>query len=142
MDIDSVARLVAVLNEYPVSEIAVEAAGRRIHVRRSAAASAVSARSLPDKPPEPPAEALPTEEAYTLTAGMVGLFHHTEPPVGYAQVVAPAQTVGGIEAMKLVTDVVVETGGRVIEVLIEDGAPVEYGQPLFRLVPDSAGAPD
>lgn len=138
MDIDSVARLVAVLKEYPVSEIAVEAAGRRIHVRRSAAASAVPAQS----PPEPPAEALPTEEAYTLTAGMVGLFHHTEPPVGYAQTVAPAQTVGGIEAMKLVTDVVIETGGRVIEVLIEDGAPVEYGQPLFRLVPDSAGASD
>lgn len=140
MDIDSVARLVAVLNEYPVSEIAVEEAGRRIHVRRSV--SAVPAPSLPGEPPKPPSEALPTEEAYTLTAGMVGLFHHTEPPVGHAQVVAPGQTVGGIEAMKLVTDVIVETGGRVIEVLIEDGAPVEYGQPLFRLAPDSAGAPD
>ena len=35
--------------------------------------------------------------------------------------------------MKLMNDVLADQGGQVIEVLIEDGAPVEYGQPLFRL---------
>ena len=64
---------------------------------------------------------------------MVGIFHHAEPPLPYAAVVAPGQVVGSIESMKLMNEVLAEAGGRVTEVLVEDGAPVEYGQALFRL---------
>ena len=67
---------------------------------------------------------------------MVGLFRHATPPVGYGALVTPGQVVGNIESMKVLNDVPAAEGGRVADVFVEEGAPVEYGQPLFRLVPE------
>jgi len=78
-------------------------------------------------------EEIAPPETKTLTATMVGIFHDTDPPLPYAAEVTVGQVVGSIESMKLMNEVLSEFGGRVVEVLTEDGAPVEYGQPLFRL---------
>ena len=142
MNLELVEQIVSVLGEYPVSEITVERDGQRVSVCRPLTASVPPARPEDGPPPasqaaspEPGSE---TEAAApaprTLTATMVGIFHHADPPVPYAAVIAPGQRVGFIESMKLMNDVLAETGGRVTEVLVEDGAPVEYGQSLFRLV--------
>jgi acetyl-CoA carboxylase biotin carboxyl carrier protein len=137
MDLELVERIVALLGEYPVSEIAVEQDGRRVCARKpltAPAAPAAAPTSLAIEAPAPaPPEAPAPEEARTLAAPMVGIFHHAEPPLPYAATVRPGQTVGYIESMKLMNDVVAEVGGRVTDVLVEDGAPVEYGQGLFRL---------
>jgi len=45
--------------------------------------------------------------------------------------VEAGSAVGAIESMKILSPVVAETDGRIVEVLVEDGHPVEYGQPLF-----------
>lgn len=149
MNLETVEHIVALISEYPVSEVTLEQDGQRIHVRRSAASPLPvppppSALHAPadNAPAEGPAddEALPTDEIpqreerlILLTAPMVGVFHHPPQPVRYGGVIAPGQTVGSIESMKLMNDVLANQGGQVIEVLIEDGTPVEYGQPLFRL---------
>ena len=136
MNLEFVEQVVALIGEYPVSEITVEQDGRRVCVRRPLTAAAPSAPreeeilSLNGPVTEPEPE---PEETRVLTATMVGIFHHAEPPLPYAATVRSGQVVGYIESMKLMNDVVVEEAGRVTDVLVEDGAPVEYGQALFRL---------
>ena len=139
MNLELVEQIVSVLGEYPVSEILVEQEGRRVNVRRPLGAGL----ALPHRASEAAAESVAEapnlaapEPLRTLSATMVGIFHHADPPVAYAALMAPGQRVGFIESMKLMNDVVVEEGGRISEILVEDGAPVEYGQPLFRLAPE------
>jgi len=122
MNLDLVEQIVALMGEYPVSEITVEQEGSRVCVRRPLSAAA------PARP----------EEARQLLAPMVGIFHHAEPPLPYAADVRPGQVIGYIESMKLMNDVVAEESGRVTDVLVEDRAPVDYGQPLFRLAAPSS----
>jgi oxaloacetate decarboxylase alpha subunit len=62
---------------------------------------------------------------------MVGVFRFADAVMHAGHTLAPGQAVGAIESMNLMNDVRADVGGEIIEVLIEDGAPVEYGQPLF-----------
>ena len=136
MNLELVEKIVALIGEYPVSEIQVEQEGHRVCVRRPLAAAPFATPAPEILSLEGPSDREPEtvpEEVRLLTATMVGIFHHAEPPLPYAAAVTSGQVVGYIESMKLMNDVVVEEAGRVIDVLVEDGAPVDYGQPLFRL---------
>ena len=64
---------------------------------------------------------------------MVGIFHSAGNSMTEGVAVKAGQSVGAIESMKLMNDVISECDGVIAEVLVEDGLPVEYGQPLFRL---------
>jgi len=144
MNLELVEEIVALIGQHPVSEILVEQEGRRIRICRPLSAATFVPASAPtvavgetaaDARSEDTAsvEEIAPPETKTLTATMVGIFHHTDPPLPYAAEVTVGQVVGSIESMKLMNEVLSEFGGRVVEVLTEDGAPVEYGQPLFRL---------
>jgi len=66
----------------------------------------------------------------------VGTFYRSaspeaEPFVGVGSQVGPETVLCIIEAMKVMNEIKAETSGRIVEVLVENGAPVEYGQPLF-----------
>lgn len=146
MNLETVEQVVSLLNEYPVSEITLEQDGGRVYARRGH--SPLPAAAVAPTPAanteisidntaaggddrEPITEA--DETPILLAAPMVGLFHHLDPPIRYGGLLASGDVVGSIESMKLMNDVTAEQGGRIIEVLVEDGAPVEYGQALFRL---------
>lgn len=147
MTLETIEQIVTLISENPVSEITLEQEGQRVHVRKSpmapAHAPAPMAADAPhaEVPSGTPVAPLPMEpedaEPILLTAPMVGLFHHLSQPVRYGGLITPGDIVGSIESMKLMTDVPAQQGGRVVEVLVEDGGPVEYGQALFRL--DAAG---
>lgn len=137
MNLELVEQIVVLLGEYPVSEIAVESERGRVHVRRPLASAfpvtpALEKLLAAESPAEEASEEK-ADETRVLTAPMVGIFYHAEPPWTLASEVRPGQVVGCIESMKLLNDVTAEDGGQVTEVLVEDGAPVEYGQALFRL---------
>ena len=139
MNLELVEKIVSLLGEYPVSEIAVESGELKVHVIRPLTSAAPSAAALSPEPSLTLAaegESLPEEimpETIVLTSPMVGIFYHAEPPLPLAAEVSPGQIVGSIESMKLMNDVVAGQGGRIVEVLVEDGAPVDYGRALFRL---------
>ena len=76
---------------------------------------------------------LTAPEPIRLWSPMVGVFYHARPPLPYGAEIEPGQIVGSIESMKLMNDVRAEHAGRLTDILIEDGTPVEYGQTLFRL---------
>jgi acetyl-CoA carboxylase biotin carboxyl carrier protein len=133
MNIELVEQIVALMGEHPVSEISVEQEGFKVRVCRPLSVASpveTAAVSVVEFIAEPE---IVLPETHTLTASMVGIFHHGTPPLPYAALVTVGQVVGSIESMKLMNEVSAEYGGRVIETLTEDGAAVEYGQPQFRL---------
>jgi len=98
----------------------------------------------PPPPPQaaPPVALLPGIREEALVAPMVGVLYRspqpgTPPFVSEGDVVVPGQQVAIIEAMKLMIPVEADRGGRITAVLVSDEQSVEYGQPLFTLVPDA-----
>jgi len=76
-----------------------------------------------------------------ITSPMVGTFYHApapdEPPfVELGDRIRKGQAVCIIEAMKLMNELEAEVTGEIVEILVENGQPVEYGQPLMRVNPD------
>ena len=139
MNLELAEKLVGLLGEYPVSEITVETETSRVHmvkppgsVPTAPVATAESAAPMAEDA-EPLAAADAAPEPIRLPSPMVGVFYHVEPPLPFGAEIKPGQLVGSIESMKLMNDVRAEHAGRLTDILIEDGAPVEYGQTLFRL---------
>jgi acetyl-CoA carboxylase biotin carboxyl carrier protein len=90
--------------------------------------------------PDGPGPAGRTAGRAVVTAPVVGTFYHASRPgadpfVRVGDTVDAEQTVGLVEAMKLMNPVLAETRGRVVEVLAGNGQPVEFGQPLIVLDP-------
>jgi acetyl-CoA carboxylase biotin carboxyl carrier protein len=90
---------------------------------------------------DPPAEAGRTAEGRTtITAPLVGTFYRCPEPgspafVDVGDPVESGQEVAIIEAMKLMNVITAEQPGRIVDILVADGAPVEYGQELFVVEP-------
>ena len=87
----------------------------------------------------PPAAAAPgpaEPTGHVVKSPMVGTFYRSPSPgasafVELGQTVKPGDTLCIIEAMKLLNEIEAEVGGVVKEILVDNGQPVEYGQPLF-----------
>ncbi|MEU0152895.1 acetyl-CoA carboxylase biotin carboxyl carrier protein [Micromonospora fulviviridis] len=97
-------------------------------------------RAEVDPVPAPQVEAVPAADRPAVRAPVVGTFYRAPEPgaapfVAVGDVVRPGQVVGIVEAMKLMNEVTAGQAGRVVEVLVEDGKPVEYDQPLIALEP-------
>ncbi len=86
-----------------------------------------------------PAAAAPTEAAGTfISSPFVGTFYRRPNPdssnyVAVHDKVDKGQVLCIVEAMKLMNEIEADVAGTVIAILVEDGAPVEYGQPLFKI---------
>jgi acetyl-CoA carboxylase biotin carboxyl carrier protein len=144
--LDLARRLAAVVNELGLSEIEVESAGVKLRVQRAAPlAAAPVAVALPGPAPvtsERPivADAVPLTASISIEAPMVGTFYRAssptaEPYVREGDMVKEGQILCIIEAMKLMNEIESKAAGRVAKILVENGQPVEYGQPLFLLEP-------
>lgn len=111
-----------------------------------AAYSAPPARLQPDPAEREAAPEASAEDQQLITSPMVGTFYHAEsegadPFVSVGDVVAAGQTVGIVEAMKLFNPIVAECAGVVLEVLVGNAKPVQFGDPLVRLSTDPAQLP-
>ncbi|MEU7763028.1 MULTISPECIES: acetyl-CoA carboxylase biotin carboxyl carrier protein [Micromonospora] len=98
-------------------------------------AEALSARAA-----EPAARTAPVTDRPAVRSPVVGTFYRAPEPgampfVAVGDMVRPGQVVGIVEAMKLMNEVTAGQAGRVVEVLVDDGKPVEYDQPLIALEP-------
>lgn len=147
MEIDEIEQLVDIIREARISELTVSSEGSTVRLRKPlpAAAEAPSVRSTtPERAPVPesdsrrlpdvesPAEAPPQSDLF-ITAPMVGIFHRIDGVGGVGAAVRTGQPVCAIESMKLMNDILSEHDAVIAEALVDDGVPVEYGQPLFRL---------
>lgn len=153
-DVRRIRRLVELMNEFDLSEIDLRQQDHRIRLRRgvevpfveapapSAAPRAV-APAAPAPAPTTPAKAEPAASAddknvVAIKSPMVGTFYRSPSPeagpfVKVGDHVGPETTVCVIEAMKVFNELPAECSGQIVAVLVENGEPVEFGQPLFRV---------
>jgi acetyl-CoA carboxylase biotin carboxyl carrier protein len=152
-DVRKIRRLVELMKEHDLSEIDLQQGEVRIQLRRTGSgaqpmiASAPVVQQAPAAavagPPAPESDtSVATEaknEAVTLIRSpMVGTFYAASDPDSppYVKVgdhVGPETTVCIVEAMKVFNQIPAELTGRIVAVLAENGAPVEFGQPLFKI---------
>ena len=86
------------------------------------------------------AKAAADQKMFTVNSPFVGTFYRSASPdtpafVDTGQVVKKGQVLCIVEAMKLMNEIEAEHPGRLVEVLVQNGSPVEYGEPLFRFEP-------
>jgi acetyl-CoA carboxylase biotin carboxyl carrier protein len=141
VDHDLIRELARLLDETGLSEIEYERDGQRVRVARQAPGSAaVPARpATPADPPAPVAETAPLDPAKhpgVVTSPMVGTAYvgpepGARPFVEVGSHVEAGDTLLIVEAMKTMNQIPSPRAGTVIQVLIEDGQPVEFGEPLM-----------
>jgi acetyl-CoA carboxylase biotin carboxyl carrier protein len=156
-DHNQLRELLALIGESDIQELRLEGEDFRLEVRRNlpSPATVVQAPALvpvtgspaltpppvsasPSVPP-PPAAAV-RGDLVAITAPMVATFYRSpapgEPPfVSVGDRVSAGQPVCILEAMKLMNELETETTGEVVEILVENGTPVEFGQVLMRIRP-------
>jgi acetyl-CoA carboxylase biotin carboxyl carrier protein len=133
-----VEEVVALAARHDLAELEVESGGTRIRVVREHAPVTV-ARPMESRPAADEVRSVPSD-LVTVEAPMVGTFYRAAAPdaapfVNEGDVVKEAQVLCIIEAMKLMNEIEAKAAGRIEKILVENGQPVEYGQPLFLVNP-------
>ena len=148
MDIRKVKKLIELLEESDVAEIEIHEGEESVRISRASSAAAPAVYAAPAPYPAAPAvtapAAAPAETAkepeepsgHLIRSPMVGTFYRAPSPgakvfVEEGQAVAKGDTLCIIEAMKILNQIETDMSGKVIDILVENGQPVEYNQPLF-----------
>ena len=152
MDVGFLGRLIALVERFPrLTELDYAEGGTQVRIARNphggASATEMVGRSPADPPPGSPTEGPATNVAatevtatdaaeHTVSAGTPGTFFRApgRPPfVAEGDRVREGQTLGLLEAMKVLNPVEADRDGRVLRILVEDGAAVAAGTPLLIL---------
>jgi acetyl-CoA carboxylase biotin carboxyl carrier protein len=142
VDPDVVREMAKLLEETGLSEIEVERGGVRVRVARerpaAPAASTARAEPAPRATASPNSGAEPAPKAGTMvTSPMVGTVYLAPQPGAPPFVNVGDEVTDGtvciIEAMKTMNPVAAPAAGRIAEILVRDGQPVEFGEPLMRI---------
>ncbi len=150
MDIRKVKKLIELLEESGISEIEIKEGEESVRISRAlsgAVAAPIAATQVVAPPPLAPAPAAAaaqpeapagpaTPEGTVIESPMVGTFYASPSPgspafVAVGQTVKPGDTICIVEAMKILNQIESEVSGTIKAVLVEDGQPVEFGQPLM-----------
>jgi len=135
-------QLIRLVQRTGIGELEVSSGGKTVRI--SAFAGPGSAFAAPAPAPAAPARAVAeapgTEHLKTITSPMVGTFYRApapdaDPYVETGALVEVGQMVCIIEAMKLMNEIESEVKGRIVQILVENAQPVEFGQKLFLVEP-------
>jgi acetyl-CoA carboxylase biotin carboxyl carrier protein len=145
-DVRRVRRLVELMKEHDLSEIDIREGTTRIKLRRGAdpvvsvAAPRAAAPMAAGAAPPAAAEAPKADDSHVavIKSPIVGTFYAAPNPESPAFVkvgdhVGPETTVCIVEAMKVFNQIPAEVSGKITSRLVENGQPVEFGQPLFKV---------
>jgi len=157
VNIEELRELISLLRENGLAELELENEGFRVRLRRESALGESSHSSAPQPAQAPaPAASAPApaasgpahpgtqattaaaqdQDLHIISSPIVGTFYRSasptaEPFVKIGSNVGQESVVCIIEAMKLMNEIQAETSGEVVKIYVENGQPVEYGQPLF-----------
>ena len=153
MDVKDLKTLIKMVTETDITEFEMENADEKIVIKRGTAGqiihmAAPSAMAAPTAMAMMPAAAAPVaapvvvpavaDKYETITSPIVGTFYRKSSPeappyVEVGSVVEKGQTVCLVEAMKLFNEIEADFNCRIVEIIKNDAAPVEFGEPLFRV---------
>ena len=133
IDTARVEAMAKILTGTPVAELVVACAGLELRLSRTPEMVAVPVTMAPDDL----CTVSPGPTECPVTATRVGIFHVGRKPVAVGDRLQPGDVIGFVESMRIPNEVASPFGGMVIQVLVEDGSPVEYGQELLIVKEDS-----
>lgn len=139
--IESVRELIAMMSKGGISELDLTTGDVSIRLRGQSATVAAPAASHHSAPVGHAAAAGQDEpEGNVITSPMIGTFYSAPSPgeapfVKIGDEVEMGQVIGIIEAMKIMNEITADHAGVIVEALVQNAQPVEYGSPLFRVVP-------
>lgn len=154
MDLTLIKKLVKLIESSEVTDLEIEENGTRIRVAKKVRVSQMAAHTLSPVPVQ--AQSAQSETAKTpeskkedeeasssyheIRSPIVGTFYRAPAPDAdaYVQVgdtVSPGSVLCIVEAMKLMNEIESDTSGKIVKILVENGKPVEYNQPLFLIQP-------
>lgn len=147
MDLRKLKKLIDLVEESGIAELEITEGEERVRIARVLAGSQPVYMHAPMPAPTvpvaaataaaPPVEAAPAEpEGHVVRSPMVGTFFRAPSPgaksfTEVGQSVSAGDTLCIIEAMKLLNEIEADQGGVIKAILVENGQPVEYGEPLF-----------
>jgi acetyl-CoA carboxylase biotin carboxyl carrier protein len=149
MNIKEIKEMINLMNENSLMELEIEKEGMRIRLKKTSSGVegfsgpiVVERQNLVDSSPKQVQEA-PKEvnlKSVEIKSPMVGTFYRAPSPespayVEVGQNVEPGQVICIIEAMKLMNEIKSEIKGKILEVLVDNAEPIEFGQPLFLIEP-------
>jgi acetyl-CoA carboxylase biotin carboxyl carrier protein len=157
MDLTYLRRLLKLFDESTLTELTIEEEGVTVHFARRIESSNSHPTTLPPvfaqpilqpqmtpaatPSPESAPVPAPSVKSHTIVSPIVGTFYRApapdaEPFVKVGDHVVPGQTLCIVEAMKLMNEIESDVQGTVVKILVENGQPVEYNQPLFEIALD------
>ena len=155
MTIKELKEMINLMEEHSLSEIEIEKEGLKIKIKREPSGKVVTEQmpmmpqipmvSMPAQAPAPSGQQTARESnddanVLAVRSPMVGTFYASPAPdaapfTDMGQLVEEGQVVCIIEAMKLMNEIKSDVKGKIVETLVNNGDPVEFGQPLFALEP-------
>jgi acetyl-CoA carboxylase biotin carboxyl carrier protein len=149
LDLTIVAALAEIAGQHDLSEVEIEHQGLRVRVARERAAPALASLVAPapivtpvaaaaSAAPEPTPAATRAEHPGIVKSPMVGTVYRRASPeakpfVEIGSTIKAGEKLLLVEAMKVFNEIVAPKAGKVVEIFVEDGTPVEYGQPLLAI---------
>ncbi|MCR4881105.1 MAG: acetyl-CoA carboxylase biotin carboxyl carrier protein [bacterium] len=139
MDIEYIKQIADVMDEKSLTELAIEDNGQKISLKKGAVNQVANIAPVTEHAAiasEEPQEEQPARKATPITSPMVGTFYSAaspdeEPFVQVGDVIRPGQVVCIIEAMKLMNEIEADVSGKVVEICVENGQTIEFGQVLM-----------
>ena len=154
MELKDIKELIALFRKNDLSEFSLEQESFKISLKRGSDAPLIFSQPAHSLAPAPQAQlpapapahssgaaaapAPPSDGSHDILSPMVGTFYTAASPdsptfVSVGQHVTADTVICIIEAMKVMNEIKAETSGTIVEVIAENGKPVQYGQPLFRI---------
>jgi acetyl-CoA carboxylase biotin carboxyl carrier protein len=141
LSLDEIKELIDLVAEKQFNEFELERGAFRLRLLRGVGiaepAAPVAVPAAPaEAAPSPSAAPVPEESLHMVASPIVGTFYRAasptaEPFVKVGDPVDTGKTLCIIEAMKLMNEIQSDVGGTIAKIFVENGQPVEYGQPLF-----------
>ncbi|MDD5072969.1 MAG: acetyl-CoA carboxylase biotin carboxyl carrier protein [Candidatus Omnitrophica bacterium] len=148
MNVKELKEMIALMNENGLTEIEIEREGQRIRLKKGfSGAPEVTQEGVFIQPQQGPILAVPHKEPepvksnlIEIKAPMVGTFYRAPAPdapafVEEGSMIEPGQVICIVEAMKLMNEIKSEVKGKVVNILVENAQPVEFGHVLFLIEP-------
>jgi acetyl-CoA carboxylase biotin carboxyl carrier protein len=145
-DVKKVRRLIELMKEHDLSELDLKQADNRVRIRRGGEVVTYTAPGAPvarAAAPAAPAGGEPAvaDKTVVIKSPMVGTFYKASGPdsppfVKVGDRIGPEKTVCIVEAMKVFNEIPAGVSGQIVAILVENGAPVEFGQPLIKVDPE------
>lgn len=140
-DVARITRLVELMKKHDLGEIDLAQGDQKIRLRRGGEAPATVIAAAPKPAAAAPASPPPVESSASLSvikSPMIGTFYSAAGPdappfVKVGDHVGPESTVCIVEAMKVFNEIPAEISGKIVAVLAQNGDPVEFEQPLFKV---------